>query len=78
VTLDDTSKKAREVYLQRLKEMTASERLLLGVKLWTAGDSVQRAAARHANPNAGEAEISLGIATTRFGSELAGKAYRKH
>jgi hypothetical protein len=77
VAFSDTSQKAREVYFQRLKEMTPSERLTLGAALWEAGDSVQRAAARRQNPHVGEAEITFRIAVSRFGSELARKAYRK-
>ncbi|HEX4770946.1 MAG TPA: hypothetical protein VH351_08965 [Bryobacteraceae bacterium] len=57
--------------------MTPSERISLGASLWVAGDSVQRAAARRDNPLATEAEIAFRIAVTRFGPELARKAYRK-
>jgi hypothetical protein len=78
VTFSDTSLKAREVYFQRLKGMTPSERLGLGAALWNAGDSVQRAAVLRTNPDADEAEITFRLAVTRFGSELARKAYRKH
>lgn len=57
--------------------MTPSERLSLGVALWEAGDSLQRAAVRRKNPDADEADIAFQIAVSRFGSELAQKAYRK-
>jgi hypothetical protein len=77
VVLSDTSEKAREVYFRRLKGMTASERLGLGAALWTAGDSLQRAALRRENLYADEAEITFRIAVSRFGLELARKAYRK-
>ncbi len=77
VAFSDTSAKAREVYFQRLEGMTPSERLGLGAALWNAGDSVQRAAVRRAYPDAAEAEITFRLAVTRFGSELARKAYRK-
>jgi hypothetical protein len=77
VRLSDTSPRAREVYFQRLKEMTPSERLSVAAALWEAGDSVQRAAARRQKPQAAEAEITFHIAVSRFGSELARKAYRK-
>ena len=74
VTLSDTSLKAREVYFQRLKGMTPSERLGLGAALWNAGHSVQRAAVLRTNPDADEAEITFRLAVTRFQSELARKA----
>jgi hypothetical protein len=77
VVLSDTSQKAAEVYFRRLSEMTPSERLGLGVALWEAGDSLQRAAIRQKNPHADEVEITFQIAVTRFGSELAKKAYRR-
>lgn len=77
VALSDTSEKACEVYFQRLKGMTASERLEVGVALWETGDSLQRAALRGANPNAEEAEITFQIAVFRFGLDLARKACRK-
>ena len=73
----DTSSKALKVYFRRLAGMTPSERLNLGVALWEAGDSLQRAASRRNNPDAGEAEIAFRIAVTRFASELARKAYRR-
>lgn len=57
--------------------MTASERLGLGVALWKAGDSLQRAALRRENPQADESEITFQMAASRFGLELARKAYRK-
>ncbi len=77
MALIDTSPKSREIYLQSIKRMAPSERLALGAALWEAGDSLQRAAARRKNTNAGEIEITFQIAVTRFGSELARKAYRK-
>ena len=75
MTMLDTSPKAREVYFRRLSEMTPSERLGIGAALWQAGDSLQRAAILRAYPNAGDDEISFRIAVTRFGAELARKAY---
>ena len=57
--------------------MTSSERLGLMAALWTAGDSLQRAALRRENRYANEAEITFRIAVSRFGLELAQKAYRK-
>ena len=77
VALSDTSEKAREVYFQRLRGMTASERLGLGAALWSAGDSLQRAALRRDNRYADEAEITFRIAASRFGLEVARKPYRK-
>jgi len=75
--LGDTSDKAHEVYFRQLKRMTAPERLRLGVALWAAGDSLQRAALRRENFHAGEDEITFRIAVSRFGLELARRAYRK-
>lgn len=73
--MQDTSPKVREIYFRRLAEMTPSERLGIGAALWRAGDSLQRAAMRRTYPNADDAEISFRIAVTRFGAELARKAY---
>jgi len=75
--LRDTSERAREVYVRRLAQMTPSERLDIGAALWAAGDSLQRAAARHLYPEASEEEITFRIAVTRFGEALARKAYRR-
>ena len=77
VAISDTSAKAHDFYVQRLKEMTPSERLDLGSALWDMGDSIQRAAAKLKNPHADEAEITFRVAITRFGLELARKAYRR-
>lgn len=76
VELSDTSEKVREIYFRRLKGMTASERVGLAAALWTAGDSLQRAALRRENLHADEAEITFRLAVSRFGLELARKAYR--
>lgn len=77
MTLNDTSPEAREVYFRRLAEMTPSERIDNGASLWAAGDSLQRAAARRMYPKAHKAEITFRIAVTRFGADLARKAYRR-
>jgi hypothetical protein len=77
MTLSDTSPGAREVYFRRLAEMTPSERIDIGAALWEAGDSLQRAATRRVDPDADEAEITFRIAVTRFGAEIARKAYRR-
>ncbi len=77
MTLSDTSPGAREVYFRRLAEMTPSERIGIGAALWAGGDSLQRAATRRMYPDADEAEITFRIAVTRFGAELARKAYRR-
>ena len=75
--LSDTSPKAQEVYFRRLREMTPSERINLGIALWEAGDTLQRAAIRRENPNATEDEITFKLAVSRFGLDLARKAYRR-
>lgn len=75
--MSDTSEKVRQIYFRRMKGMTTSERLGVGAALWTAADSLQRAALRRGNLHADEAEITFRIAVSRFGLELARKAYRK-
>ncbi len=77
MALSDTSDKAREVYFQRIGELTPSERVRWGVEIWKAGDALQRAAIRREHPNVDEAEITFQLAVTRFGLELARKAYRR-
>jgi hypothetical protein len=77
MTLSDTSPRAREVYFRRLAEMTPSERIGIGATLWAAGNSLQRAATRRMYPGADEAEINFRIAATRYGAELARRAYRR-
>ena len=77
VALSDTSHKVAELYFRRLTEMTPSERLGIGAALWKAGDALQRAAVYRNSPDLDESEIIFRIAVTRFGSELAGKAYRR-
>lgn len=73
----DTSPKASEAYYRRLAEMTPSERVSVGAALFAAGDSLQRAALRRDFPNADDDEINFRIAVTRYGAELARKAYRR-
>jgi len=77
MTFDDTSPAASKVRSQRLAEMTPSERITIGVALWVAGDSVQRAAARRLYPDADTAEITFRIAVTRLGERLERAAYRR-
>jgi hypothetical protein len=77
VALSDTSAAARQVYLQRLAEMTPGERVRLAAALWGTAHSLQRAAMRRGNPDADEAEIAFQIAVSRFGEELARTAYRR-
>jgi len=75
--LSDSSPRALEVYFRRLAEMTPSERVDIGAALWAAGDSLQRASIRRQYPDADDAEITFQLAVTRFGAELARKAYRR-
>jgi hypothetical protein len=77
VKLSDTSPKASKVYFERLAAMSPSERVRIGVALWEAGNSLQRAAIRRKYPDADEAEINFQMAVTRFGEDLARAAYRK-
>lgn len=57
--------------------MTPSQRVAVGVALWAAGDLLQRSALHNRFPGADDAEITFRIAVTRFGAELARKAYGK-
>ena len=66
-----------EAYYRRLAEMTPAERINVALALWEAADSVQRAAMRQLYPNEDEEEINFRLAVTRFGEELARKAYRR-
>lgn len=77
MTLSDTSPRAAEVYFKRLAEMSPSERLSLGAALWAAGDSLQRSETRRMYPDADEPEINYRIAVSRYGEELARRAYRR-
>ena len=73
--MTDTSPAAREVYYRRLAEMTPSERVRVGIELWAAGDALQKAGLRRRHPDADDAEINFRLAESRYGSELARKAY---
>lgn len=73
--LSDTSPAAREFYLRRLAEMTPAERSHIAKRLWETANRVQRAAMRQRYPEASEEEINYRIAVTRFGPELAAKAF---
>jgi hypothetical protein len=75
VSLSDTSPKASEAYWKRLAEMTPEEKIAIGVALWQAGDSLQRAAIRRDYPDADEDEVTFRLAVLRFGPELARKVY---
>lgn len=75
VPLSDTSARASEVYYRRLAELTPAERVRIGVRLWEAGQALQWAAARRRWPDADDEEIRFQIAVSRFGEELARKAY---
>ncbi|WP_407674059.1 hypothetical protein [Paludibaculum fermentans] len=74
---DDTSAAAREVYFSRLRELSPSERVRIGVQLWEAGNALQWAAARRKYPGASEEELAFQIACLRFGEKLARAAYRR-
>jgi hypothetical protein len=75
--LSDTSPKARDVYYRRLAEMTPSERLSVGAALWKAGDTLQRSVIHRDYPDADSDEINFRLAVTRYGEQLARKAYRR-
>ena len=75
MTPSDTSPAAAEVYYRRLAEMTPAQRIDIGLALCAAADALQRSAMRRMYPDADESEITFRIAVTRFGEELARKAY---
>ncbi len=75
--LSDTTPAAREVYLRRLAEMTPAERTWIAASLWETANRVQHAVMRQRHPEASEHEIKYRIAVTRFGPELAAKAYQR-
>ena len=77
VEITDTSERTREMYFRRLKEMTPSERLAVGVALCAAGNALQWAAMRRRHPGASEDEITFKIAASQWGTEVAGKVYKK-
>ena len=77
MTPSDTSEKASRVYYDRLAAMTPAERISLAAELWSAADSLQRAVLRRDYPEADEQEILFRLAVTRYGEELARKAYRR-
>jgi hypothetical protein len=77
MTPHDTSPAADEVQRRRIAEMTPAERINIGVAMWQAADSLQRAALRREYPNDSEEDITFRIAVIRFGEELARKAYRR-
>jgi hypothetical protein len=77
VTLSDTSPKAQEVYLQRIRQMTPAERVRLAVGFWETAYSLQRAAVIRDYPTADEAQVRFYIAASRFGLELAQAVYRR-
>jgi hypothetical protein len=77
VTPRDTSPAASEFYFRRLAELTPVERINIAVALCNAAYALQRAALRHLHPDADEDEITYRIAVTRFGEELARKAYKR-
>ena len=73
----DTSPAAQAVYERRLREMTPSERLSVGVSLFHAGDALQRAGLRRRFPDADEDEINFQVAAARYGEALARAAYKR-
>jgi hypothetical protein len=57
--------------------MTVAERVNVGAALWEAGHSLQQTTMRQRFPEADSKEIAFQIAVTRFGADLARKAYRR-
>jgi len=75
MALRDTFPAAEEVYFRRLAEMTPSERVSIAADLWETAHKLQLAAMRRQYPDANDDEIIFRIAVTRFGEQLARKAY---
>jgi hypothetical protein len=57
--------------------MTPAERTRIAARLWEAANRTQYAVMRQRDPEATGDEINYRIAVTRFGPELAAKAFRK-
>jgi hypothetical protein len=68
----------QEVYFQRLRELTPEQRVDLGVRLWEAGDAMQRTAINRNHPGVTHAEFLYRLAVLRYGPELAQKAFGLH
>jgi hypothetical protein len=77
MTPSDTSPAMADAYYRLLAEMTPSERINIALALWEAIDRTQRAVLRRDSPEATEDEILYRLAVTRYGDELADRAYRK-
>jgi hypothetical protein len=63
------------IYFQRLRALTPEQRIDLGVKLWEAGDAMQRATVHRKYPGIGEDEFRYRLCVLRYGPELAEKAF---
>ena len=77
MALTDTSDESRRVYARALAEMTPTARVQLGVALWKAADSLQRASLRRKYPGADDTEIAFQMAVTRFGIRIARAAWHR-
>ena len=75
--MNDTSQQVSDVYYRRLAEMTPGERLRIGLALWAAGDSIERAAIRREYPAADDAELTFRLAVARFGEARARRMYQR-
>lgn len=73
----DTSAESHRVYARSLAEMTPGQRIRLGIALWQAAESLQRASIRLKNPGADNAEIAFRIAVSRFGPDIARAAWHR-
>jgi len=71
----DTSPEAEAVYWRRLSEMTPGETLRIGTGLWEMAHHVQRSVMRRDFPDADERQILRRMAETRFGRDIADRAY---
>ena len=62
-------------YLARLRELTPEQRIDLGIKLWEAGDAMQRANIQRKYPGISEDEFRYRLCVVRYGQELAENAF---
>lgn len=57
--------------------MTPAERVRIGVSLWQAAYSLQRASILRSHPGIDENEVAFRIAVTRFGPDIARAAWKR-
>lgn len=71
----DTSPEAERFYFERLRQMTRTERFMVGLELTEAADQLLRAGVRRRYPEAEGEELEYQVLRARYGDELARKVY---